>query len=90
MYKFQKSDQCNCVQCGGTSKSHANSLGRSTHSQGRDTGQLRNDLLVDVDAFEEDFLVQKLVVVVQQDRRVIHGREADGWVPRLKNVANIK
>ena len=30
-------------------------------------------MLVDVDAPEEDLLVEELVVVVQQDGRVVHG-----------------
>ena len=33
------------------------------------------DITVDVDAAQEYLLVEELVVVVQQDRRIVHGRE---------------
>lgn len=39
---------------------------------GRNTGQLGDQPLVYADAPQEDLLVQELVVVMQQDRRVVH------------------
>ncbi len=39
-------------------------------------GQGGYDLLVDVDAAQEDVLVEVLVVIVQQDRRAVHRGEA--------------
>ena len=42
-----------------------------------------NYISEDVDAPEEDSFVEELVVVVKQDRGVVHRREADRWDSHL-------
>ena len=41
--------------------------------------QIANDALHNVNSFQEDGFVQKLIVVVQQDGSKVHGREAERW-----------
>lgn len=46
-------------------------------------GQGGQEAGVDVNAPQEDILVQELIVVVEQHRGAVHGREAECWVPCL-------
>lgn len=56
---------------------------------GRNAGQLGDQPLVDADAPQEDLLVQELVVVVQQDRRVVHRGKSDGRDANLKAMTQL-
>lgn len=53
---------------------------------GRNAGQLGDQPLVYADAPQEDLLVQELVVVMQQDGRVVHGGKSDGRDANLKTM----
>jgi len=48
-------------------------------------GQGGQEAGVDVDAPQEDLLVKELVVVVEQHRGAVHGREANSGVSCLRN-----
>lgn len=50
----------------------------------------RDDFLVDVDASQEDVLVEEFIVVVQQDGRVVDGREADRRDADFSHVAAVR
>ncbi len=49
----------------------------------------RNDLAVDVDAAKEDILIEELIVVMKEDRGMVHGREAKGRVPQISNESTV-
>lgn len=59
--------------------------GLSLIGTGRDAGESRDEPLVHGDASQEDLLVQELVVVVQQDGRLVHGGKADGRDAHLEH-----
>lgn len=44
---------------------------------GRNAGKIWYEPLIYTDAFQEDLLIQELVVVVQEDRRPVHWGKAD-------------
>ena len=50
----------------------------------RQVCKIGNHVNEDVDALEEDGLVDELVVVVEEDRGAVEGGEADGRHPNLR------
>lgn len=53
--------------------------------QGKDTGQCRDEMGVDLNPAKEDLLIQELVVVMQQHRGAVHWGEADSRVSCLQH-----
>ena len=49
---------------------------------------ISNYILEDVDASEEDGFIEELVVVVEQDRGVVHRGETNGWNAHLYRCIN--
>lgn len=58
-------------------------------SEGWDTSEGWEEVGVDVNASQEDLLVEVLIVVVQQDGRVVHRGESNGWVTNLPDEATV-
>jgi len=55
----------------------------------RQVCKIGNHVNKDVDALEEDGLVDELIVVVEEDRGAVEGGEADGRHPNLSDVARV-
>jgi len=55
----------------------------------RQVCKIGNHVHEDVDALEEDGLVDKLVVVVEEDGGAVEGRESNGRYPNLPDVARV-
>ena len=47
--------------------------------------QCRNNILIDPNSPEEDPLIKKLVVVMEEDRSMIHRRETQCWDTNLED-----
>lgn len=53
---------------------------------GRNAGESRDEPLEYIDAFQEDLLIQELVVIVQQDWRPVHRGKANRWDTHLQQT----